>query len=284
MKGLIPPAVRYSFYLGAAALLLAALWTVCTTGEHPPEDVDEFRRTKARRGGLVAGAQEILQALGEMPAPMRRLAWVQFFTWMGLFCMSLHLGPAVARGVFGAVDPKSAAYTEGIAWGGILSSTYMAVALFAAFGLVAASHRTTPRVIHTLCLLCGAAGLLSFGLIHDKYLLLLSMTGVGVAWASILSMPYALLAGSLPPGRAGVYLGIFNLFIVLPELVIALGFGWVMRNLLNNNFVLAVVAGGGFMLIAAILMQAVPVGPEPITIRADEDELQAPLAEVPQPA
>ena len=110
---------------------------------------------------------------------------------------------------------------------------------------------------HSLCLLCGALGLLSVGVIHNKYLLLFSMIGVGIAWASTLAMPYAILAGSLPAGKTGVYMGIFNFFIVLPEIIASLGFGWVMNHLLHNNRLAAVIAGGVFMALAALLMQRV---------------------------
>jgi maltose/moltooligosaccharide transporter len=110
---------------------------------------------------------------------------------------------------------------------------------------------------HSLCLLCGAAGLISVAVIHNKFLLLLSMTGVGIAWASILAMPYAILAGSLPSEKTGIYMGIFNFFLVIPEIVASLGFGWVMGHWLGNNRLSAVVAGGVFMLVAALLMQRV---------------------------
>jgi maltose/moltooligosaccharide transporter len=113
------------------------------------------------------------------------------------------------------------------------------------------------RATHTLCLLCGAAGLVSVAFIHDRHLLLLSMAGVGIAWASILSIPYAILAGSLPPGRTGVYMGIFNFFIVIPEIVASLGFGWVMLHVLDNDRLAAVVAGGIFLALAALLMQRI---------------------------
>ena len=276
--GLIPPAIRYAFYMGAAAFLLAVLWTISTTGEYPPDDLDEFRRLKAKRGGFVAGADEIFSAFFEMPRVMRRLAGAQFFTWMGLFCMWIYLGPAIARNAFGATDAHSAAYQEGIAWNGVLSSVYSVVAFLVAFTLVAVSRRTTPRAIHTFCLLCGAGGLLSVGVIHDKNLLLLSMVGVGIAWASILSMPYVILADAIPAERTGGYMGIFNFFIVLPEIIAGLSFDWIMKHVFSNTPVYAVVTGGGFLLIAAILMQMVPIGPEPITVRADEDEL-APLVD-----
>jgi maltose/moltooligosaccharide transporter len=119
------------------------------------------------------------------------------------------------------------------------------------------ADRLGRRLTHAVCLLCGAAGLLSVAVIHDKWLLLLSMTGVGVVWASTLSMPYAILAGCLPPQKTGIYMGIFNFAIVLPEIIASLVFGWVMSHLLNNNRVLAVMAGGVFMILAAALMARV---------------------------
>jgi maltose/moltooligosaccharide transporter len=257
----IPSTVRYSFYLGAGAFLGAVLWTVFTTREYPPEDMAAFRALKAQRHGFVGGAEEIWRAIKEMPSTMRRLAWVQIFTWLGLFCMGLYFIPAVAHNVFGAPNEKSSLYSEGTEWGGLCFSVSSLVTFFAAFGLFVASRRVRPKQIHTVCLLCGAAGLMSVGVIHDKYLLLLSMTGVGIATASIISMPYALLANSLPPDRIGVYMGIFNLFIVLPEIVASLGFGWVMNNWLRNDRLYAVVAGGVFMLLAAALMRFVEDSP-----------------------
>ena len=253
----IPSTVRYSFYLGAAAFLGAVLWTVFTTREYPPEDMAAFAAMKTQRRGFLSGAKEIASAIKDMPLAMRRLAWVQIFTWLGLFCMGLYFIPAVAHNVFGAPDEKSSLYSEGTEWGGVCFSVSSLVTFFAAFGLLAASRRVRPKQIHTVCLLCGAAGLLSVGIIHDKYLLLLSMLGVGIATASIISMPYALLANSLPADRIGVYMGIFNMFIVLPEIVASLGFGWVMQAWLHNNRLYAVVAGGISMLLAAGLMRFV---------------------------
>jgi maltose/moltooligosaccharide transporter len=116
------------------------------------------------------------------------------------------------------------------------------------------ARRLGRRNTHALCLLCGGFGLLSVIFIHDKYLLLLTMVGVGIAWASTLSMPYAVLAGSLPEGKTGIYMGIFNFFIVVPEILASLFFGWIMNHLLENNRIAAVAAGGVFMLLAAVLM------------------------------
>ncbi len=253
----IPLTVRYSFYLGALAFLGAVLWTVFTTREYPPEDMAAFTALKARRGGFAHGAREIFDAFVEMPSTMRRLAWVQMCTWLALFCIGLYFIPAVAHNVFGAVNEKSSTYADGTEWGGLCLAVSSLVTFFASFGLIYASRRARPKQIHTVCLLCGAAGLLSVGVIHDKHLLLLSMTGIGIATASILSMPYALLANSLPPTRIGVYMGIFNLFIVLPEIAASLGLGWIMNTWLHGNRMYAVVAGGFSMLLAAILMRFV---------------------------
>jgi maltose/moltooligosaccharide transporter len=255
--GAIPSAVRLSFRLGAAAFFLAVLWTILTTKEYPPEDMEAFRRMKAEKTGLAENAREIIDAIAAMPQTMRQLAPVQIMTWLGLFCMWLYFPVAVAHNVFGAPDTKSQLYTDGIAWGGVCFAVYSAVCFAFSFALPALANTLGRKNTHSLCLVCGAIGLLSVVLIHNQFMLLFTMVGVGMAWASTLSMPYAVLAGSLPPGKTGVYMGIFNFFIVIPEILASLFFGWVMNHLLNNNRIAAVVAGGLFMLIAAVLMQRV---------------------------
>jgi maltose/moltooligosaccharide transporter len=255
--GTIPLNVKISFYVGAAAFLGAVLWTILTTKEYPPEDMAAFQAMKASQVGIGGGVAEIKDAILGMPATMRQLAWVQVCTWFGLFCMWLYFPVAVAHNVFGAPNESSPLYQAGIEWGGLCFAMYSAVCFVFSFFLPSVAARLGRRHTHSLCLLCGAAGLLSVAIIHDKYALLLSMTGVGIAWASILSMPYAILAGSLPPHRTGVYMGIFNFFIVLPEIAASLGFGWVMAHLLDNNRLAAVIAGGIFLALAAVLVQRV---------------------------
>jgi maltose/moltooligosaccharide transporter len=192
-----------------------------------------------------------------MPRTMRQLAWVQICTWMGLFCMWLYFPVAVARNVFGAPDTTSPLYSAGAEWAGVCFGMYSLVCFGFSFLLPTLARLYGRKTTHILCLICGGLGLLSVAVIHDKYLLLLSMTGVGIAWASTLSMPYSILAGSLPHGKTGVYMGIFNFFIVIPEIAASLIFGWVMGHLLNNNRLSAVVAGGIFFLLAAMLTQRV---------------------------
>ena len=249
----IPLTVKYSFYIGAIAFFGAVLYTILTTGEYPPEDMEAFEKEKAESSGFMHGVKEIFHNIGNMPRTMKQLAWVQFFTWLGLFCMFLYLTVAICRNVMGAPDETSPLYSEGLEWAGICFAFYSLITFFFAPFLPKIANKIGRRYTHILCLLCGAAGLLSIGLIHNKYLLLLSMTGVGIAWASILSMPYAMLAGCLPENKMGIFMGIFNFFIVLPEIIAALGFGWVMVYLLNENRLYAVLAGGVCMIIAALL-------------------------------
>src|SRR6476619_2086607 len=278
----IPLTLKYAFQLGAAAFLLAVLWTIFTTKEYPPENMEEFERMRREKRGLAAGLNEILMAFREMPTTMRQLAPVQIFTWLGLFCMWLFYVPAVARHVFGAVDPQSEAYTHGVEWGGFAMS-FMNITCFAvAFLLPKLARATSRKTVHARCLICGALGLLSIYFISSPWMLVVSMVGVGIAWASILSMPYAILSGSLPAARMGVYMGVFNFFIVIPEITQALTFGPLIRGIFGANNprspLYVVIVGGCFMIIAALLVMRVrDVGdlgvPQSAVLEADHDEL-----------
>src|SRR5438094_307712 len=250
----VPLSVKYSFQVGAVVFLLAVLWTVVTTSEFPPEDPAAFERAKRGRRGLGPLIGEIVESIREMPATMRQLAVVQLFTWLGLFCMWLFFVPATARHVFGATDAQSATYTQGIEWGGFAFAFYSITCFIVALALPKLAAATSRKTVHAFALVCGAVGLLSVYLIHDRYVLLLSMVGVGIAWASILSMPYAILSTALPPNRMGVYMGVFNFFIVIPEIIAALGFGALIRLLFgegNPNAPLDVVMLAGVCLLTA---------------------------------
>jgi maltose/moltooligosaccharide transporter len=190
---------------------------------------------------------------------MKQLAWVQLFTWFGLFCMWIYFAVAVAHHVFGATDHKSALFGDGIQWAGICFAAYNAVCFVFSFILIALARKVSAKTIHTVCLLAGGLGLLSISLIHNKTLLMLPMVGVGIAWASIVSMPYAMLSSALPPSRMGVYMGIFNFFIVIPQIVASLGLGIIMRTLLHDNSMIAIMLGGASMVIASALVLRVKV-------------------------
>jgi maltose/moltooligosaccharide transporter len=278
----IPLTVKYSFQIGAVVFFLAVLWTVVTTDEFPPEDMEAFERARRSRRGVGAVVGEIVSSIREMPVTMKQLAVVQTFTWLGLFCMWLFFVPATARHVFGATDPQSALYTQGIEWGGFAFSFYSITCFLVAFALPRLASSIGRKRTHALALVCGAAGLLSIWFIHDKYMLLLSMIGVGIAWASILSMPYAILSTALPAARMGVYMGVFNFFIVIPEIVASLGFGPAIRLFFgqdNPRAPLYVVTFGGLCMLAAagcvVLVREVGLADVPagVVLRADAQEL-----------
>ncbi|MGD0579901.1 MAG: MFS transporter, partial [Bryobacteraceae bacterium] len=182
----------------------------------------------------------------------------QFATWMGLFCMWLYFAPAVAHSVFGAPDAKSPLYQQGAEWASLCFSMYSLVAFLVAFLLPVLAAAIGKRGTHALCLLCGAAGLLGVGVIRQPWVLLLSMVGVGIAWASTVSMPYVILSNAVPAERTGVYMGIFNFFITLPEICASLGLGWVLSHWLHGNSLTVVLLGGVCLILAAILMRQVP--------------------------
>ena len=249
----IPEIVRISFWVGAAAFLTAVLVTIVTTREYPPSAQEKERLRHAKR----FDAAEIFHSLRNMPSTMRQLAIVQFLTWLGLFCMYLYFAVAVAHNVFGARGTTEAAYTDGVIWAGYCSGIYNTVCFIVSPFLPAIANRLGKRGTHSLCLTLGAIGLLSIALIHNKWLLFLPMIGVGIAWASILSMPYSILAGAIPSNKMGIYMGIFNFFIVIPEILSSLVFGWIMANLLGNDRMKALIVGGICFLLAAVLMQRV---------------------------
>ena len=318
--GEVPDSVRIAFHVGAAALFLSVMWTVFTTREYSPAELEAMDRATGpdaspgpatpvqqrhepryfihglvwatagvaatwlvalselqkelfvltgfvilfglvqvfagwmrRRRGASSGLVEIVDDLFNMPDAMRQLAVVQFFSWFGLFAMWIYTTPAVTAFHYGSTDTASQAFNRGADWVGVLFGIYNGVAALAAFLIPVVSRRIGQRGCHALNLCLGGLGLLSFLFIHDPRLLWVSMIGVGIAWASILSVPYAILSRALPPRKMGVYMGIFNFFIVIPEIVASLGFGWVMSHLLNNNRMAAVVAGGVFLAIAALL-------------------------------
>jgi maltose/moltooligosaccharide transporter len=261
----IPTSINYAFKIGAVAFLLCVLWTVFTTKEYPPEDMAAFERMRREHRGLLATIKsllaEVASAIREMPATMKQLAVVQFFTWLGLFCMWMFFGLMTSYHVFGASSERDPRFTDGQAWGGNAFAVYSIVCFAVAFLLPPLAKATSRKTVHVIALLCGAAGLMSTYFIQDKNILLLSMVGVGIAWASILSMPYAILSGALPPARMGVYMGVFNFFIVIPEIVASFAFGPAIRALFgadNPNAPLYVVmAGGLFLLIAALCVSLV---------------------------
>ncbi len=200
-------------------------------------------------GGFVTMMNDLL----EMPRTMRQLAWAQFFSWFALFAMWIYTTAAVTKHIYGTTDTTSALYNDGANWVGVCFAVYNGVAALAAFAIPPLAKWSSPKVAHVICLICGAIGLLSIMMITNSTMLIGSMVGIGIAWASILSMPYAILTGSLPPAKLGYYMGVFNFFIVIPQIVAATVLGLIVR-LFHEEAIYALLIGGGSLLLAAALM------------------------------
>jgi maltose/moltooligosaccharide transporter len=253
----IPLSVDYSFKIGAVVFLAAVVWTVASTKEYPPEDMEAFERMRREKQGILGGFAEIGSSLKEMPATMKQLAVVQFFTWFALPCMWQFFGIAVARHVFNAPDEKSPLFAAGAEWGGLCFAAYNVVCFVVAFLLPSLAKATSRKTVHLIALVCGGIGLISVYFITSKLMLFASMAGVGIAWASILSMPYVMLSTAVPPARMGVYMGVFNLFIVIPQIVMSLIVPKLYKGVLGADPRNAVVLGGISLLIAAVTVLGV---------------------------
>jgi len=207
-----------------------------------------------RRGHYHNGFVTILNDFLDMPRTMRQLAWAQFFSWFALFAMWIYTTPAVTSHIYGTADTGSALYNEGANWVGVGFAAYNGVAALVAFAIPPLARWSSPKIAHVICLICGALGLLSIYFITDPRMLLGSMVGIGIAWASILAMPYAILTGSLPPSKLGYYMGVFNFFIVIPQIVAAALLGFFVRRFFGGEAIYAMLIGGGSLLLAAALM------------------------------
>jgi len=253
----IPQNVRISFYVGAFAFMAAVLYTVLKVKEYPPADMEAFKKMKAKSGNAlqstIDGFREIFANIKHMPFVMRQLAVVQFFTWIGLFLMWFFFSDATATYIFHAPGPEADLYKQGSEWSGLMFAAYSVVTFTVAFLLEPLARKISKVKTHSICLALGGIGLLMMGLFTNKYQLILSMVGIGIAWASTLSMPYAIFARHLPQDKLGVYMGIFNFFIVIPEIIATLFFGYILKHLLGNNTLYAVMFGGGMLILASIL-------------------------------
>ena len=252
--GAIPENIMLSFYIGGFVFLIAVLYTVFRSKEYPPSDLDWREKVKESHKGFGGGIKEIFSSIVQMPDQMKRLALVNFLTWPGLFLMWFYYSTGVAAEIFGG-DPKGSSdvYTRGLEYANTTSAILNLVTFAFSFSLPFWVKKLGKKYTHTVCLLLGGFGLIAVNHIHDPAYLYVAMGLVGIAWASVLCMPYSMLAGCLPPGKMGIYMGIFNFFIVLPEIIASLFFGKVMVHLLHNDRLLAVQIGGVLLCIAAVV-------------------------------
>ncbi len=269
--GEVPLNLLLSFIIGALVLVISVAVTVFTTKEYSPEEMaqlnaaEESSEAEKSTGGLL----DIFTDFAKMPLTMRQLSWVQFFSWFGLFGLWVFTTPAIAEHIYG-LDPnnsQSAAYQDAGDWVGILFGVYNGVSAVFAFFLPAIAKKVGRKKTHTISLIIGAFGFLSIYIMPDENWLILSMIGIGIAWASILAMPYAILAGAIPARKMGVYMGIFNFFIVIPQIVNAFIGGPMVQYLYGGKPIYALMTSGVAFIIAALLVSRVQdIDDEPATI------------------
>ncbi|MDT8414185.1 MAG: MFS transporter [Flavobacteriaceae bacterium] len=262
-EGSVPTNLLWSFVIGAIVLVLSILVTLFTTKEYSPEELAAFEDEQAHKTALEkekipekAKLSDIFTDFVKMPTTMKQLSWVQFFSWFGLFGMWVFTTPAIAQHTYGLAvdDHSSAAFQDAGDWVGILFGVYNLISAFYAFALPYIAKKIGRKSTHSISLVIGGIGLISLYFMPDKNWLILSMVAVGIAWASILAMPYAILAGAIQPKKMGVYMGIFNFFIVIPQIVNALIGGPIVKYLYNDHAIYALVASGVSFLIAALLV------------------------------
>jgi len=263
-KGEVPLNLLLSFIIGASVLIVSILITVFNTKEYSPEEMEAFNG-KEEETEKESSLLNIFTDFKQMPTTMRQLSWVQFFSWFGLFGMWVFSVPAIAHHIYGLPlnDSSSESYQNAGDWVGVLFGIYNAVSAIYAFFLPAIAKKIGRKKTHAISLIIGGLGLLSIYFVPNENWLILSMVGIGIAWASILAMPYAILAGSIPPRKMGVYMGIFNFFIVLPQIINAIIGGPMVKHLYGGNAVYALMISGlSFLLAAALVFKVKDVDDE----------------------
>ncbi len=259
----IPNDLIWSFVIGAAILIITILVTVVTTKEYAPEELEHFSDEKAHQEAIgeekPARLLDVVDDFFKMPTTMRQLSMVQFFSWFGLFGMWVFTTPAVAQHIYGLAsdDVNNPLFNEAGNWVGIIFGVYNFVSMIFAFTLPYIAKKIGRKKTHAISLLIGGVGLISMYFMPNKEGLIFSMICVGIAWASILAMPYAILAGSIQPKKMGVYMGIFNFSIVIPQIINALIGGLLVKYLYNDHAIFALVTSGVSFLIAAALVYKV---------------------------
>lgn len=254
-EGDVPMNLIISFVVGALVLVGTIVWTVVTTKEYSPEELKAFESLEEEvEETEKARFIDIFKDFATMPKTMRQLGLVQFFSWFALFSMWVFTTPAISQHVFGlsADDTSSDLFQEAGNWVGVIFGVYNAISAVFAFFLPRIATKVGRKKTHAISLTLGGIGLISFFFITNKYLLLLSMVGVGIAWASILAMPYAILAGSIPAKKMGVYMGIFNFFITFPQIVNGIFGGLIVKHLYGGQAIYALVFAGVFMILGAV--------------------------------
>jgi maltose/moltooligosaccharide transporter len=264
----IPYVVVTAFVIGAIFSVVSIGWSTLTTRELPLSD-EERQRMRAAPRSLSATLGEISDAVRQMPSTMRQLAVMMLFQWYAMFCYWEYVPLSLARTLFGGTDSSSAGFSQAVLLNGQIGGFYNFIAFLSAFAMIPLARRIGPQRLHAACLMLGGVGLLALPLIHSKLLLFVPMIGLGLSWASMMGNPYAMLAGSIPPERAGVYMGLFNIFIVAPMLLQIVTIPLLYHRMLADNPENVIrLAGAGLLMAAVMVLRVKTNAPQAATGRA----------------
>jgi maltose/moltooligosaccharide transporter len=269
MHGQIPYWVFGSFFLGSICSIASVTWSISKTPEIPPT-VEELAHLRANKATLLTPFTEIMHAIRDMPSVMWQLALVYLFQWYALFCYWQNASKSIGLSVWNATPSGNPdLYQEAVGWAGLVNGWYNVVTFLSAFGLVWFTRKTSPKLVHVVCLLMAGIGLLLFPHISNRWLLFAPMTGFGVAWASMMGVPYLMVVNNIPKERYGVYMGIINMMIVIPMILQTTTFGYVLQHFLDNDPRKAITFAGVLLLVACAATLLIR------TTKPDEDMVAA---------
>ncbi|MBS1979387.1 MAG: MFS transporter [Bacteroidetes bacterium] len=267
----IPYWVFGSFFVGSVCSISSVLWSTSTTPEIPPT-TEELAHLKSAPRGLLAPFREIFSAISDMPLTLWQLALVYLFQWYAMFCYWQFVSHSIAQSVWGTTAQQSPdLYQQAVGWTGLVNGFYNIVTFLSAFGLVWLAKKISAKYVHVICLALASLSLFIMPQIHNKFFLFAPMIGFGIAWASMMGVPYIMVVGSIPKERYGVYMGIINMMIVVPMILQTLTFGFVYREFLGNDPRVAIMFAGALLLIAAIATTLIKVAPSAV-----EEEVNLP--------
>ncbi len=248
--GAIPYWVFGSFFLGSICSISSVMWSISKTPEIPPTP-EELAALRAQKKGILQPFIEIGEAIVHMPAVMWKLALVYLFQWYALFCYWQNASKSIAASVWKtSPSDNKTLYEEAVGWAGLVNGWYNVVTFLSAFGLVWMAKKFSPKKVHIVCLLMAGIALLWFPLIENKFLLFVPMAGFGIAWASMMGIPYLMVVNDIPKEKYGVYMGIINMMIVIPMILQTTTFGWILHTFLGNNSSNAISFAGVLLLLA----------------------------------
>lgn len=254
-EGVVPDSVKYAFGIGAFVLFSSILYTILTTKEYPPEDMEAFKRENEKSKGLFKGLTEIFKNIAGMPLIMKQLGVVQFFSWFAFFTMWSFATPAITEHIFNATDTTSEAYNDAADKVGNYLGTYGLVSMFFALilSIIASKIKINRKLLHMFSLIAGGLGFILIYFITEPWMLHICFGLVGIAWASILSMPYAMLSSTVEPKKMGLYMGIFNMFIVLPQIIASLGgVNFLYKLIFGEAVINTMLLAGTFLILAGL--------------------------------